>query len=169
MEVRARNEADQSWSVETLRRAWGSTSVARMGELVDTATLPGLVAIMDGLPVGLLTFAAGDDEIEVVTLHAEREGTGVGRSLMDALLDEAHRRRARRIWLVTTNDNVRAISFYQRWGMDLVAFIRDGVAASRRLKPQIPDVGVSGIPVRHELVFALRLAVDGRPMTHDKF
>jgi ribosomal protein S18 acetylase RimI-like enzyme len=38
----------------------------------------------------------------------------------------------RRIWLITTNNNVRAIRFYQLIGMDLCAFYRDGVSASRR-------------------------------------
>jgi ribosomal protein S18 acetylase RimI-like enzyme len=92
-----------------------------------------------------------------VTIHAEQEGVGVGRALMDAVLAEARRTAARRIWLVTTNDNIRAIRFYQRWGMDLVAFVHDAVAASREVKPSIPMTGSDGIPVRHELVFALPL------------
>jgi hypothetical protein len=64
------------------------------------------------------------------------------------------------MWLVTTSDNVRALSFYQQWGMDLVALIRDGVAASRRVKPSIPSTGHRGIPLRHELELELLLDPD---------
>ena len=64
---------------------------------------------------------------------------------------------AHRIWLVATNDNIRAIDFYQRWGMDLVGLIKDGVAASRMVKLSIPMTGHDGIPVRHELIFELPL------------
>ena len=69
--------------------------------------------------------------------------------------DHAVQRRAPRLWLITTNDNVRAFAFYQRWGMDLRRLIRDGADASRRVTPSIPIIGTSGIPVRHELEFEL--------------
>jgi len=128
-----------------------------MGELIDTADLPGFVAVVDEQRVGLLSYDRQGDEMEIVTLHAEREGGGVGRALMDAAFAHAQQRAVRRLWLVTTNDNVRAIGFYQRWGMNLVAFVADGVADSRRVKPDIPTVGHDGIPVRHELVFELCL------------
>jgi ribosomal protein S18 acetylase RimI-like enzyme len=155
--VRTLAEEDRVWSGDSLRRTWGSTSVARQGALVDAAGLPGLVALLDDLPVGLLTYARREDDIEVVTVHAEHEGVGVGRALMDELLRRARAMGVGRIWLVTTNDNIRAIDFYQRWGMDLVGLVADGVTASRRVKPSIPMVAENGIPVRHELVFQLVL------------
>ena len=93
----------------------------------------------------------------MVTLQAETAGGGTGRALMDAVLSEARRGAVRRPWLATTNDNTRAIRFYQRWGMDLTGFIRHGVALSRRVKPEIPERSDDGIPVRHELEFELLL------------
>ena len=80
---------------------------------------------------------------------------------MDAAKDRAEELRARRIWLTTTNNNFRAFRFYQRWGMDLVAFYRNGVARSRLAKPSIPLVDREGVPVRHELEFELLLASAG--------
>jgi len=38
-----------------------------------------------------------------------------------------------------------------------VALHRDGVTAGRRLKPGIPELGLDGIPLRHELELELRL------------
>ena len=79
---------------------------------------------------------------------------------MDGLLARAGAVGAARIWLVTTNDNTRALRFYQQWGMDLVDLVRHGVDASRRLKPTIPATGRDGIPLRHELVLERRLGRD---------
>ena len=137
----------------TLEHGWGATTVARLGELVEAARLPGFVAIDDDLAVGLLTYVERADGIEVVTIQAVAAGRGVGRALMDAVYDRAVERDAPRLWLITTNDNVRAFAFYQRWGMDLRRLIRDGVEVSRLVKPSIPSLGNAGIPVRHELEF----------------
>ena len=149
--VRRLDPDDVAWKVDTLERAWGSTLVARLGELVDAAPLPGFVACDADDRAGLLTYEVRADGIEVVTLEALVEGRGIGTALMDAMLAEATARQASRLWLVTTNDNVRALGFYQRWGMDLVRVIRDGVTRSRLLKPSISTVGNDGIPRRHEL------------------
>ncbi len=157
MIVRRLDEDDESWKLVTLERGWGATSVARLGELVDAAPLPGFVAEEAGERVGLLTYCERDDGIEVVTIEALLPGRGIGRALMDALHAHATARQAARIWLITTNDNVRAFAFYQRWGMDLRRVIRHGVARSRLVKSSIPTVGAGGIPVRHELELELVL------------
>jgi ribosomal protein S18 acetylase RimI-like enzyme len=152
IEVRRLHPDDEGWKRASLVAAWGATVVARRGELLDTMLLEGFVAVDAGAPIGLLTHADRGDEVEVVTLHAEAQGRGVGQALMDAVWDYARSIGARRLWLSTTNDNIRAIGFYQRWGMDLAELRRDGVTASRAVKPAIPLVA-GGIPIRHELIF----------------
>lgn len=157
MRVRDLNDEDSTWKEEALRRVWGATEVARKGELVDAARLPGLVAVEGDDPLGLLTYSVRADAMEIVTIQAEHEGRGIGRALMDAALARATQLGVRRIWLTTTNNNFRAFRFYQAWGMDLAAFIREGVAVSRRVKPIIPAIDAAGVPVRHELEFERRL------------
>ncbi|HEX7715028.1 MAG TPA: GNAT family N-acetyltransferase, partial [Bacillota bacterium] len=56
-----------------------------------------------------------------------------------------------RLWLITTNDNLAAIRFYQLRGFVLVALHRDAIAQSRKLKPEIPLRGIDGIPIRDEI------------------
>ena len=63
----------------------------------------------------------------------------------------------RRLWLITTNDNLPALRFYQRRGFVLAALHRDAIAASRRLKPQIPLLGLDNIPIRDELELEMAL------------
>jgi RimJ/RimL family protein N-acetyltransferase len=82
----------------------------------------------------------------------------VGRALLDAVRDAAIEAGCTRLWLITTNDNLRAQELYQRWGMEIVAFHRDAVTeARRRLKPSIPERNARGIPIAHELELELRL------------
>ena len=128
-----------------------------MTELLDASTLPGFVAVRDGDRVGLALFCVRGDEYEVVSVWAAISGVGVGRGLMQRCFDDARARSCRRVWLTTTNDNVRAISFYQRLGMNLCAFHRDAVAADRRLKPSIPLRDEFGVGIDHELEFELLL------------
>jgi ribosomal protein S18 acetylase RimI-like enzyme len=158
VEVTALAPGDAAWKADALRRAWGDTVVARKGEVVDPVALDGFVAWLDGERLGLLTYAPRGDEVEVATLQAERDGAGVGRALMDAVQARARELGARRLWLITTNANLRAIGFYQRYGMELVAVHLDGVTRARALKPTIP-LAVDGIPLKHELEFELRLDV----------
>jgi hypothetical protein len=96
-----------------------------------------------------------------VTLTCSEEGRGVGQALMNAVRDHAVAAGCGRLWLITTNDNVRAFRFYQLWGMDLCALHRNGVARARALKPSIPPNGRDGIPLEHELEFELILPPAG--------
>ena len=157
VEVRPLTGDDRAWAVRVETESWGEPVVARLGELVDPTSLPGFVAVLDGERAGLLSYAVRGDECEVVTLRSLREGRGVARALLDAVRDAAIELGCRRLWLITTNDNLRALDLYQRWGMEIVAFHRDGVREARRLKPGIPERNARGIPIAHELELELRL------------
>jgi hypothetical protein len=57
------------------------------------------------------------------------------------------------LWLVTTNDNLDALRFYQRRGFRITEVRLGAVDEARRtLKPGIPAIGASGIPIRDEIV-----------------
>jgi hypothetical protein len=56
------------------------------------------------------------------------------------------------VWLTTTNDNLDALRFYQRRGFRISAVRPRAVERARAtLKPEIPEVGAYGIPVRDEI------------------
>src|SRR6266498_2378627 len=153
IDVRPLTESDRSWAVQV-----EAESVARLGELVDPTQLPGFVALLDEQRAGFASYAVRGDECELVTIRSLREGRGVGRALLDAVRDTAIEAGCTRLWLITTNDNLRALELYQRWGMEIVAFHRHAVTEARRhLKPSIPERGARGIPIAHELELELRL------------
>jgi ribosomal protein S18 acetylase RimI-like enzyme len=158
IEVRPLTEEDRPWAVEIEAESWGEPVVARLGELVDPTRLPGYVATLDGQRAGLASYAVRGDECEIVTMRSLREGNGIGRALLDAVREAALEAGCRRLWLVTTNNNLRALELYQRWGMDLVALHRHAVSDARsRLKRSIPERDGSGVAIAHELELELRL------------
>ena len=87
-------------------------------------------------------------ENSLLTLHTTTQWTGVGTALIEAV-----ERKARRLWVLTTNDNVDALRFYQRRGFRLAKVNLGAVDEAReRLKPELPAAGAYGIPLRDELV-----------------
>ena len=62
-----------------------------------------------------------------------------------------------RLRLFTTNDNTGALHLFQRRGWDLVALHRGAVERDRQLKPEIPALGLDGIPIHHLLELEYRL------------
>jgi ribosomal protein S18 acetylase RimI-like enzyme len=154
--LRATRSEDRAWIAAALESEWGSVAVVSRGRLTEDASgLAGLVAESDGRPAGYALLRFEGEAGEVVTLHTLERGAGIGTALLERARAEAARAGCERLWLVTTNDNVEAIRFYQRRGWDWVGFHRDALAGSRRLKPAIPEIGAHGIPLRHELVFEI--------------
>jgi ribosomal protein S18 acetylase RimI-like enzyme len=157
MEVRPLRDDERDWLVERLREAWGSPEVARRGRLTDASTLEALVCEEDGRPRGVATLEFRDGDCELVTIDAFEEGRGAGSALIGAAIERARAGDCRRLWLITTNDNLRALRFYQRRGLRLVAVHAGAMDEARRLKPEIPETGQHGIPIRDELELELRL------------
>jgi len=114
--------------------------------------LPGFKAVgADGHWIGLITYMVAGDACEIVTLDSLRERAGVGGALIDAVAQVARAAGCARLWLVTTNDNLHALGFYQRRGFRLTALRPGAVDESRRIKPAIPVIGHDRIPLRDEL------------------
>ena len=155
--IRPVGPADHGLVVRLLERSWGATTVVAHGTLFDAATLPGLVAERDGQPVGLLTYRLDGDGLEVVTIDADPPHGGAGSALLAAARQLALHAGVRRLWLVTTNDNLDALRFYQRRGLRLVRVSPGALDVARQLKPGIPAVGAYGIPLRDELTLELTL------------
>ena len=153
MRTRDVQPADSSWVSDLIRTRWKGPFVITKGRTHDTRRLPGIAACDGDVPVGLLLYADNGPEIEIVTLDALRQGQGIGRTLLDAISEYASKRATRRLWLITTNDNIGAVAFYTRCGFRLVAVHLDAVTRARQLKPEIPLVGEGGIAIRDELEF----------------
>jgi ribosomal protein S18 acetylase RimI-like enzyme len=159
--VRDLQGADRVWAKSFLEEQAGSTRVVSRGRLHHADRLPGCVAVVSGARVGLLTHHIREGELEVVTLHTTLRRHGVGTLLLEAAAEKAREAGCRRMWLITTNDNEPAIAFYRHCGLNLAAVHRGAVAGSRKLKPEIPLIGVNGTPIEDELEFEILLELSG--------
>jgi len=150
-EVRYSTKDDRDWIIEVLLDNWASNIVVTKGMTYEADKLPGIIAEADDLRVGLLTYQIAHDDLEIITMNAIERGKGVGSALLDEVQKIAIRNGCKRIWLITTNDNIDALRFYQRRGFEIVAIHRYAIEESRKLKPQLPFVGKYGIPIRDEI------------------
>ena len=143
---------------------------ARLGEMKDAFGDAGLVAEVDGRPVGMTFWRVdstdGDDgsttsrsaEITALAVEQGSQGRGVGRALMAGAEAALRALGVRRAWLVTTNENLAALALYQKVGYRLAALHVGAMDEIRRtIKPSIPEKSSNGIAVHDELELELLL------------
>lgn len=157
IELRPITRDDAAWIGAVIAAEWGEPFVVSRRRVYHPHDLPGFIASLDGETVGMVTYLVDGSDCEIVTLNSTREGIGVGTALIDAVAGTARDAGCARIVLVTTNDNVDALGFYQRRGFHLVAVHRNAVDDARLLKPSIPLVGLHAIPLRDEIELELPL------------
>ncbi len=149
---------------------WHSPQIWSLGRRHQADELPGFVAEVDGAEAngagvdgakghggfaGLITmnFDPGGWQCEVITLSARLPGRGVGAALLAAAEQAAREHGCRRIYLTTTNDNTRAIRFYQRRGWRFATLHKGLIDVVRSLGVDLPATGFDGIPVHDEIEF----------------
>ena len=152
MEVQRLDDGDRRWLRQLVIDEWGLPVVSISGAY-DPSTLPGFVAVDRGQRIGAVTYRRFATEMEVVTLNSLQKGRGVGTALL-AVVKAAADEEGRRLWLITTNQNINAIRFYQRRGMDMRALHRNFVEVVRQHKPAVGQGDSEGISFRHAIEFS---------------
>lgn len=158
MRIRQLGDYDRDWAEDVVRKHFGSARVVSRGVVHDTRELPGLVAEGSAL-MGLLQYCVDEDQAEVVTVIAIQKRIGIGRTLMEAFREYGQESSLRRIWLVTTNNNFAAQSFYKAMGMRRCAVYPNAVVHARRLKPELPEFDEKGVGIRDEIEYEWMLDV----------
>jgi N-acetylglutamate synthase-like GNAT family acetyltransferase len=157
IEIRPISEGDKTWIATFLKKQWGSHIIISRGKKHDASNLPGFIAIENDKPVGLISYEMKDNECEIVTLNSLIGGKCIGTKLVEAVKKFAKVANCKRLWLIETNDNMHALRFYQKIGFHLVAVHPNAIELSRKMKPEIPLIGNSGIPIRDELELEILL------------
>ena len=171
--IRPLERSDREWVAHFLDERWGTTQIVSRGKSVYGHLLPGFMAERPAIApdadedesdeaaaaenIGLVTVHIGDKECEITTLNSLTESAGVGSALVEAVENWAREAGIERLWLVTTNDNLAALKFWQRRGYELVTVHRNAIAEARRIKPQIPITGLNGITIRDEIELEKRI------------
>jgi ribosomal protein S18 acetylase RimI-like enzyme len=138
--------------------SWSGPFIAVNGKLWDTRLMPGFAALdAGGAVIGYVLYTFHDGECEIMVLESLRENIGIGTTLIERVKLSAKEHRIQKVVLMTTNDNIRAIRFYQKRGFTLRALRPNMLEISRKLKPEIPLESDDGIPLRDEIEFEIDL------------
>jgi N-acetylglutamate synthase-like GNAT family acetyltransferase/uncharacterized pyridoxamine 5'-phosphate oxidase family protein len=157
LEMRPLTPQDSEWVRQVIIHYWGDTNVVVHGKVYQPQTLPGFVAILKGNRVGLLTYALEDESCEIITITSTKPGIGIGTRLLKAVTQVAREAGCKRLCLMTTNDHLDALRFFQKRGFRLVAIHRGAVDVARQLKPLIPLIGNDQIPLHDEIELEMLL------------
>jgi GNAT superfamily N-acetyltransferase len=147
----ASGQEDESWLADVWRESWGDVIVVSRGRVHRVSELAALIAWDGEERVGAATYHLDGEAAELTSLNAVAQGKGVGSALIASVEQAVRGLGARRLWLITTNDNVDALRFYQRRGFRLARLHAGAVDEARRIKPAIPEIGEHGIPIHDEI------------------
>ncbi len=156
--IREKTPEDSEWLKELIEKEWGGNPLLIRTLSYYPHTMPALIAIDDKERVGVLSYEIRGDICEVIVLQVFNKFTGIGTLLLDALKTQAKAAGCKQLYLMTTNDNVDALRFYQKRGFVISHIHIDSAKKSRALKPSIPLTGDYGIPIRDEIDLTLDIA-----------
>lgn len=139
--------------VDFISDNWGSPIIVSKGKVHFADILEGYAAVENGEIDGVITYSIENGECEIVSLDSLVENQGIGSNLINKVIEKAKENKCRRVWLITTNDNTKAIRYYQKRGFYMEEIHINAIQRSRKLKPQIPLYGFDNIPILHEIEF----------------
>jgi len=149
--------SDYHLVLEKIIDSWESETVVVHGTIYHPAELPGFGVFIEEEIKGLVTYHIEYDSCEIITLNSWKQGEGFGTNLIEEVKRQAFQAGCRRLWLITTNDNTHALTFYQKRGFRISGIRINALESSRLLKPEIPKIGFNGIPIRDEIEMEILL------------
>lgn len=155
--VRRLNKDDLAWVKKAFIKEWGGDFIISRGKIYKCENLEGFIAEENDEKVGLITFSIECDEMEIVSIKSMKQKQGIGTVLLDEAKIFGRKNKIKRIFLVTTNDNLNALRFYQKRGFYLSKIYPGSINEARKTKPQIPEIGKNGIPLRDEIELEYKL------------
>ena len=130
---------------------WYSTEMIIKGKIIDVTKLDGFLVQEDSKIIGLITYRLLEGICEIVSLDSKKENIGIGTALLKEVDKVAIKNKCKKISLITTNDNLRALQFYQKRGYCLTKVYPNAMDKVRKIKSSIPLLGQNDIPLRDEI------------------
>lgn len=151
--VRSATGDDWDW-IDAHSDGIGGPMIVSCGQSYVLREHEGFIASRNSQTLGFAILRQEGESFELLAIAATEQRHGVGKSLMAHCEKVVRQRDGNELWLVTTNDNLDAIRFYQRLDYALHELHKGAFAEVRRIKQIEGEViGHFGIPIRDELVF----------------
>jgi len=155
--IRKITKEDRGWIKKFITQNWGSEKIISKGKIYFPHKLPGFVAVREREYLGLITYSVEGNDCQIITLDSIIKRKGIGQALVKEVKKVAKNLGCKRIWLITTNDNIDTFVFWQKIGFSIKAVYPNAISLSRKLKPEIPLIGNYGIPIKDEIELELKL------------
>lgn len=148
------NEVAKHMLTDFFAKHWGTPEMAISSGIFRCDELNGFAAVNEsGEIIGCITYTIDGKDCEIISLDSMIENKGIGTALLQQVEATAKHAHCQRIELITTNDNVHAMAFYQKRGYQFAAVFPNAVEKARRLKPAIPVIAENGILIRMKFYF----------------
>jgi len=143
--------ADTQLITQLMTQHWGGEPLLIRAKKYYPTKLDGIFAIQNQEVIGFLFYDIQGADCEIVVFEVFDKFKGIGTQLLNELKSTAKNKNCQRIYLMTTNDSLDALRFYQCRGFHICKMHLDSVKKSRAIKPSIPLLGEHGIPLRDEI------------------
>jgi ribosomal protein S18 acetylase RimI-like enzyme len=154
-------DKNRPWVKKFIKGHWGSSLVIVHGHQFIPHEMNGFIANNEkDEKVGLISYDIRSGDCQIVTINSENENKGIGTALLNAVKNIAIDHFCKRMWLITTNDNIEALQFYQKYGFVICDVRINEIARSREIKPEIPLIGMHNIPIRDEIELEYKFKAD---------
>ena len=137
---------------------WESTDIIIRGKVIDGTKLDGFIAMKEDKIIGLITYMIDNKECEICSLNSFIENKGIGTKLINKVKMLAKANNCGKLKLITTNNNIRALEFYQKKGFEISNIYINSMEISRKLKPSIPLLDVNGVQIKDEIELQMNIS-----------
>ncbi|AWM15942.1 GNAT family N-acetyltransferase [Bacillus inaquosorum] len=153
------NELPKQMMADFFAKHWGTPKMVISSGIFRCNELDGYAAVDEsGEIIGCITYVIDRKDCEIISLDSIIEKKGFGTALLQQVEETAKHAHCHRIKLITTNDNVHAMAFYQKRGYQFAALFPNAVEKARQIKPEIPVKAENGILIRDEILFSKIIA-----------
>ncbi|KST93808.1 GNAT family N-acetyltransferase [Lactococcus lactis] len=146
--------ADKKRIIKFFYQQWQEEIMVVSSGSYHCSELDGFIYEKDFLILGLITYTINNNILEIISLDSIVENQGIGSLLLKTVEEEAKMMGVHKIKIITTNDNLLALKFYQKKGYRITKVVPDAVKKARKIKKTIPLKGNDNIPIWDELVLS---------------
>ena len=144
-------------AVSEIIKTWGSDIIVTRGIKYSAKDLEGILVYDNKKIIGLGLYNIADKDCEIILLETFVQNKGIGTQILEKIKEIARSKKCNRIWLITTNDNIDSMKFYQRRGFHFSNIYVNGFEVTRKIKGEGPELGNYDIPIRDEIEFEMTI------------
>jgi len=157
MKIRQKTSKDSSTIKKFMIENWGGRMLFIRGKEYYPENMEGFLAEENNKIIGFLIYENQGNKYEIIVFEVFEKFKGIGTLLLNALKKLVKDKNLTKLVVMTTNDDLDALRFYQRRGFKICGININAIEKSRKFKPSIPMTGDYNIPIRDEIYLEMEI------------